>query len=202
MGTFVIHALETFRHDLFLTSSFTLLWRAGLSLYCAFSLVTMTSEVTLNLSESERRLFTLLERVALGASQQAAVIELRVAGGWVRDKLLGMESDDIDIAVSNITSPAFVALLKKEVPSLISGRAAVFDPQPEKGKHVQTATVNVFGYKLEFVQLRSDLYACKSILPCEAVGTPESDARQRDFTINALFYNIHTRRIEDLTGYG
>ena len=81
----------------------------------------MTSEVTLNLSESERRLFTLLERVALDASQQAAVIELRVAGGWVRDKLLGLESDDIDIAVSNITSPAFVALLKKEVPSLISG---------------------------------------------------------------------------------
>ena len=47
----------------------------------------------------------------------------------------------------------------------------MFDPQPEKGKHVQTATVNVFGYKLEFVQLRSDLYACKSILPCEVCST-------------------------------
>jgi len=33
-------------------------------------------------------------------------------------------------------------------------------------------------------------------------GTPEQDALRRDFTLNALFFNAHTRRIEDFTGRG
>ena len=30
-------------------------------------------------------------------------------------------------------------------------------------------------------------------------GTPVQDALRRDATINALFYNIHTRSVEDMT---
>ena len=30
-------------------------------------------------------------------------------------------------------------------------------------------------------------------------GSPEEDAHRRDFTINAMFYNINTGLIEDLT---
>ena len=33
---------------------------------------------------------------------------LRVAGGWVRDKLLGKESDDIDITLDDIRGTDFV----------------------------------------------------------------------------------------------
>jgi hypothetical protein len=32
---------------------------------------------------------------------------LRVAGGWVRDKLLGQDSDDIDIVLDNVTGTTF-----------------------------------------------------------------------------------------------
>jgi tRNA nucleotidyltransferase/poly(A) polymerase len=31
------------------------------------------------------------------------------------------------------------------------------------------------------------------------IGTPFEDAMRRDFTINALFYNIMTNEIEDFT---
>lgn len=31
-------------------------------------------------------------------------------------------------------------------------------------------------------------------------GTPLQDALRRDITINALFYNVHTREVEDHTG--
>jgi hypothetical protein len=31
-------------------------------------------------------------------------------------------------------------------------------------------------------------------------GTPQQDADRRDLTINALFYNINTREVEDFTG--
>ena len=34
------------------------------------------------------------------------------------------------------------------------------------------------------------------------MGTPKQDAERRDLTINALFYNIHTKEIEDWTGQG
>ena len=34
------------------------------------------------------------------------------------------------------------------------------------------------------------------------VGTPEEDARRRDFTVNSLFYNINLQKVEDLTGKG
>jgi hypothetical protein len=30
-------------------------------------------------------------------------------------------------------------------------------------------------------------------------GTPLQDALRRDITINALFYNVHTRKVEDLS---
>lgn len=34
------------------------------------------------------------------------------------------------------------------------------------------------------------------------VGTPLEDAQRRDFTINALFYNLQTGKVEDYTGQG
>lgn len=36
----------------------------------------------------------------------------------------------------------------------------------------------------------------------QRIGTPEEDALRRDITINTLFYNVHTRQIEDHTHLG
>lgn len=36
----------------------------------------------------------------------------------------------------------------------------------------------------------------------QTFGTPYEDAVRRDTTINSLFFNVHTRRVEDLTGTG
>jgi tRNA nucleotidyltransferase (CCA-adding enzyme) len=36
----------------------------------------------------------------------------------------------------------------------------------------------------------------------QAFGSPLEDAERRDLTINALFYNLRTREIEDQTGKG
>ncbi|KAF6010984.1 hypothetical protein HII12_002576 [Brettanomyces bruxellensis] len=40
-------------------------------------------------------------------------IELRITGGWVRDKLLGKESHDIDIGIDHISGLEFVTGLKE-----------------------------------------------------------------------------------------
>lgn len=42
-------------------------------------------------------------------SPAALPVTLRVAGGWVRDKLMGRESDDIDIALDTMLGKDFAA---------------------------------------------------------------------------------------------
>ena len=42
----------------------------------------------------------------------------------------------------------------------------------------------------------------RSRIPTVTVGTPYEDAMRRDFTVNALFYNLQTRLVEDYTGRG
>ncbi|KAG7552281.1 Poly A polymerase head domain [Arabidopsis thaliana x Arabidopsis arenosa] len=43
--------------------------------------------------------------------------QLRVAGGWVPDKLLGKESNDIDIAIDNMSGSEFLDKVKKYLSS-------------------------------------------------------------------------------------
>jgi len=61
--------------------------------------------------------------------------------------------------------------------------------------------VQVYGAWVDVAQLRTEEYASNSRIPSGVtIGTPRSDALRRDFTLNALFYNLHTGEIEDLTG--
>ena len=54
------------------------------------------------MSAVEQNLFAIVSEVA----RQHGVI-VRLAGGWVRDKLLGKESSDYDFAVQNIAPLEF-----------------------------------------------------------------------------------------------
>eukprot|EP00882_Tetradesmus_deserticola_P023989 GHRQ01026192.1.p1 GENE.GHRQ01026192.1~~GHRQ01026192.1.p1 ORF type:complete len:205 (-),score=69.62 GHRQ01026192.1:176-790(-) len=58
----------------------------------------------INLSSEERALFDTLLAAANFAGSNTV---LRAAGGWVRDKLLGLESKDIDIALDNMLGKDF-----------------------------------------------------------------------------------------------
>lgn len=75
---------------------------------------------------------------------------------------------------------------------------------PEQSKHLETATIRLLGhYQIDFVHLRTESYSSDSRIP-ETVGfgSPEEDANRRDFTLNALFYNLHTQQVEDYTRTG
>lgn len=128
---------------------------------------------------------------------------LRIAGGWVRDKLLGLESHDIDVAVDKMTGYE----LAQHVNGYLTrtGQAthsiAKIQCNPEKSKHLETATTQVLGQLVDFVNLRSEHYQ-ESRIPVIRFGTPLEDALRRDITINALFYNIQTGEVEDFTQLG
>ncbi|KAK9804964.1 hypothetical protein WJX73_004680 [Symbiochloris irregularis] len=140
---------------------------------------------------------------AVLVSQSLHGTELRCAGGWVRDKLLGKESHDIDIALNNMMGEDFAAHVNEHLTSRSEdlGKIAVFKRNPEQSKHLQTARMKVGSLELDLVNLRSETYT-DSRIPTQAFGTPEEDALRRDFTINSLFYNITTNEVEDWTGRG
>jgi tRNA nucleotidyltransferase (CCA-adding enzyme) len=76
------------------------------------------------------------------------------------------------------------------------------EKNPEKSKHLETATTNLFGLDIDFVNLRCEEYAGDSRIPTVQFGTPTQDAFRRDATLNALFYNLQEQKIEDFTGRG
>jgi tRNA nucleotidyltransferase/poly(A) polymerase len=129
---------------------------------------------------------------------------MRCAGGWVRDKLMGRESIDIDIALDDMLGKQFAdhvnAYLKAHGQE--THHVAVIMSNPEQSKHLETARMRVRGLWIDLVNLRSEEYAHHSRIPTMEFGTPEQDAFRRDFTINAMFYNINEKTIEDFTGKG
>ena len=147
--------------------------------------------------------------------------EARIAGGWVRDKLLGLPSHDLDVSLSSMTGHHFALFLKaylesevfpctplaremqEAAPSHVRishiGKIAA---NPEQSKNLETATARVLGFDLDFVNLRKEVYEGTHRIPIMSFGTPLEDAMRRDMTVNALFYNVHTAAIEDWTQHG
>ena len=124
----------------------------------------------------------------------------RVAGGWVRDKLMGINSYDMDIALENITGYEFAKLLEQKFKDSMSN-VNVVQINPDKSKHLETAVCRINGILIDFVNLRCEKYTDTRI-PLITIGTAQEDAFRRDLTINALFYNLITKEVEDFTGMG
>ncbi|CAM9641777.1 unnamed protein product [Ectocarpus fasciculatus] len=129
---------------------------------------------------------------------------VRVAGGWVRDKLLGLENEDIDIALDNCTGVAFAEMVNAYLKSQgrDEGKVAVIEANPEQSKHLETARMKIMGVWVDLVNLRTEVYRSDSRIPEASLGTAEEDALRRDFTLNALFYNVNEGKVEDKTGRG
>lgn len=131
---------------------------------------------------------------------------IRVAGGWVRDKLLGIQGKkDIDFALDNITGRKFINLFRDWLDA--TGQSSlrglgIVNRNPDKSKHLETAVARFEDMSLDFVNLRTERYHMDSRIPEMDMGTAIEDASRRDLTINALFYNLATKQVEDLTGQG
>lgn len=153
----------------------------------------------INLTQAEQNLF---ERLLIIANAHGTTV--RICGGYVRDKLLGLESHDIDLAVDNMSGKAFAELIYQ---SGLCINISVIEARPEQSKHLETARVRVMidghapGFELDICALRKETYA-DSRIPNSEPGTPKEDAFRRDLTVNALFYNLNTKQVEDFTGLG
>ena len=126
------------------------------------------------LTTAERALFeTVL--AACTATPELHNVTVRAAGGWVRDKLLGIQSHDIDLAVDRCSGARFAELLIAYVTTRLGVRASgvgVIKTNPDKSKHLETATFVLFGIDVDCVALRSETYADSRI---PTIGACECD---------------------------
>lgn len=105
--------------------------------------------------------------------------DVYVVGGYVRDKLLGIQSKDIDFVIVG-DAMIFADQLKKDL------RLRRLVRYPRFG----TFMTKYYDYELEFVNARSESYIENSRKPITEQADLRSDLSRRDFTINALALGI------------
>lgn len=150
------------------------------------------------------------------SSSSPRPIEIRIAGGWVRDKLMNQSSHDVDIALDSLSGRQFAFIVQHYLMHQRSGihkeknphgkkpKVAVIAANPSQSKHLETATMRIDNIDCDFVHLRGgEVYSQDSRIPTlKETATPLDDALRRDFTVNSLFYNLRKKYVEDWTGRG
>ncbi|KAF8531004.1 hypothetical protein JB92DRAFT_2854526 [Gautieria morchelliformis] len=160
---------------------------------------------SIRLTELETRICSLLDDFTKALGKENQSVECCIAGGWVRDKLLGLESNDIDIALSTMMGFPFATKFAEYLRTrgISATQVTKVESRADQSKHLETAKLSLLGVDLDFVNLRSEEYAEGSRIPTRvAFGTKREDTMRRDITINALLYNIHTHSVEDHTRKG
>jgi poly(A) polymerase len=116
--------------------------------------------------------------------------EARVAGGAVRNALLGEPVADIDIATT---------LAPQEI--MAAGKAAHLGVHPTGIDH-GTITLTADGKPFEVTALRVDAETFGRKARVEFTNNWEADARRRDFTVNALYCDMDGNILDFVDGYG
>lgn len=129
-----------------------------------------------SITPSERQLFEHLKQTA-----KELGVPVYVVGGYVRDRLLGRPSKDIDI----VCVGSGIALARKAAAHLPS------KPKVAMYKRFGTAMFRYKEFELEFVGARRESYRSDSRKPIVEDGSLEDDQNRRDFTINALAVSLN-----------
>ncbi len=116
---------------------------------------------------------------------KAAGHEALFAGGCVRDRLLGREPMDYDIATS-------------ARPEQVTG---LFPGSNEVGAHFGIVIAKIGSHHIEIATFRTDgSYKDGRRPETVSFSTPEEDAQRRDFTVNGLFERPESGEVIDHVG--
>lgn len=127
-------------------------------------------------TKEEAGLFEHISAAARGLGMHSYLI-----GGFVRDKLLGRPTKDVDV----VCDGDGIALAHAVAASLHHR------PQVNFFKTFGTAQFRHHGFDVEFVGARKESYTSDSRKPQVEPGTIEDDQLRRDFTINALAISLN-----------
>ena len=138
----------------------------------------------IKLSQKDIQLFDLFKEII--KENDIKNIELRAVGGWVRDHLINNESNDLDIVIKGFDAKTLVKMLNEKVHNkklvMVKNKIKKTD-----GRELYLVKTTIYDIMIDFVELK---------------GTLLEDAKRRDFTFNAIYYNILENKIEDILGIG
>ncbi|HEY6377551.1 MAG TPA: HD domain-containing protein [Candidatus Dormibacteraeota bacterium] len=130
----------------------------------------------------------------LAAIARANGIEAYLVGGFVRDRLLGLDAKDLDVLIVG-GGPDGQSLL-------LSALSARFGwSRPQLFERFGTGQVRGDGWVVEAVLARGESYDPSSRRPSVRPGTLDEDLWRRDFTVNTLAQTLEGAVI-DRTGRG
>jgi putative nucleotidyltransferase with HDIG domain len=129
----------------------------------------------------------LLKKIGKAASE--INVPCFIIGGFVRDKILGRITNDIDI----VCIGDGIELAQKT--------ASYIHPTPQVNffKNFGTAQISTGDFEIEFVGARKESYTYDSRKPMVQPGTLENDQDRRDFTINALAISLNESDFGELS---
>jgi len=128
----------------------------------------------------------LFERIAEAAARMQT--EVFVIGGFVRDKIIGRPTNDVDIVcVGNAID------LANEVAAMYNPKPAVSFFKNFGTAHFKIPEPDGQVLEVEFVGARRESYRDSSRKPDIVPGTLEDDQNRRDFTINALAISLNKK---------
>ena len=126
----------------------------------------------------------LLHRIGEAADRLG--LECFVVGGYVRDIILERPSKDIDCVVVGNPSTSYPGIrLAEALAKELGGGAHV-----SVFRSFGTAQLKWRGHEVEFVGARRESYQRESRKPIVEDGTLDDDLHRRDFTINALAFQL------------
>jgi tRNA nucleotidyltransferase/poly(A) polymerase len=118
---------------------------------------TLPENVRINPDSIEDDVFTFIREASMQMPERPTA---RVAGGWVRDKLLGIPSKDIDITVDTMTGAEFAARLKQYAirkwgpEQKVVGTVKDTKARP-KVKNLAVAFLSIHDQEVEIVDMRA-----------------------------------------------
>lgn len=125
-----------------------------------------------------------------------------IAGGWVRDSVLGRVSKDIDVTVEMENGGIlFAEWLAEQIGSQPPVVFERFGTAMIPLTGVKWKGIDLSGLELEFVQTRTETYTPDGgRKPQVGFGSIKDDVERRDFTVNALLFDLTNGKIVDLVG--
>jgi len=136
-----------------------------------------------NITKKDREVFGYVSTAAEELKYPAYVV-----GGYVRDRLLGRPSKDMDIVCVG------------DGIELAQAVAAQLRPRPKVTvyKRFGTAMLRMKDMEIEFVGARKESYRTDSRKPSVSKGSLEDDQNRRDFTINALAVSLNASNFGEM----
>ena len=136
-----------------------------------------------NIRPEERKLLLLISETSTKLGYPSYLV-----GGYVRDRLLGRPSKDMDVVCIG------------DGIKLATELASIVKPQPKVNifSRFGTAMIKLRDIEIEIVGARKESYSYDSRKPFVEPGSLEDDQNRRDFTINALAVSLNEENFGEI----